>query len=364
MPVYIGVDFHARQQTICYLTTEDGEIHRGRLEHKGNDIEHRNVREFYSHFKEEVIVGIEAGGCSEWFERMMSELGIEVWVGNASHIRRLALRKQKNDKRDAGHILDLMVSGRFPRLYRRSAGSQEILRQTGYRHKLIKMRTIMNNSLRAIARNEGLLLGSKLASKKGREWLESLKVSEAVKQQVGELLQLIEKVTTEVERVEKWLGEKAANDPRVQLVQTHPGIGLLTSLVLVHTLEPIERFANSRKVTAFVGMDPVEESSGDRRKIGSISKAGSKLLRFLLVEAGHVAIRKDKELERFYVRVANRRNKAKAKVAVARKLLVRSYIMLRDNIDAEEFHRRGVEARSSRVARKRNKPDAGELPDA
>ena len=182
-------------------------------------------------------------------------------------------------------------------------------------------------------------------------------MSEAVKEQVSELLKLIEQITAKVERVEKWLEEKAVNDPRVQLLQTRPGIGLLTSLVLVHTLEPIERFANSRKVTAFVGMDPVEDSSADRRRIGSISKAGSKLLRFLLVEAGHVAIRKDKELQRFYVRVAKRRNKLKAKVAVARKLLVRCFIMLRDNIDAEEFHRRGVEARSSRVARKHDMPD-------
>lgn len=351
MPVYIGVDFHARQQTLSYLTTEDGQIHRARLEHERDDVEHRNVRAFYSQFEDKVIVGIESGGCSDWYERMMEGLGIEVWVGNAFQIRKLALRKQKNDRRDAEHILELLVSGRFPRLYRRSAYSSEVLKQIGYRHKVIKMRTMLHNTLRAIARNEGLMLGSKMTSDKGRARLATLKVTEAVRSEIKGVIELIDRLEKEVKRVEQWLLEQASKDRRSLLLQTHPGIGLLTSLALVHTLEPVERFANSRKVTAYVGLDPVEDSSADRIRIGSISKAGSQLLRFLLVEAGQVAIRKDEELKRFYHRLSKRRNKPKAKVAVARKLLVRSFIMLRDNIDAGEFVRRGVEARSSRVAR-------------
>jgi transposase len=351
MTVYIGVDFHARQQTLCYLTTEDGQIKRCRVEHVLDDVEHQNVRAFYSQFKGKVIVGIESGGCSDWFERMMGELGIEVWVGNAFQIRRLALRKQKNDKRDAEHILGLLVSGRFPRLYRRTEYSSEVLSQIGYRHKVIKMRTMLHNTLRAIARNQGLMIVSKMTSNKGRARLERLNVTESVRREIDGVVELIERLEKEVKRVEQWLGEQATKDRRTLLLQTHPGIGLLTSLALVHTLEPVERFANSRKVTAFVGLDPVEDSSAERIRIGPISKAGSKLMRFLLVEAGQIAIRKDEELKRFYNRVALRRNKPKAKVAVARKLLVRSFIMLRDNIDAGEFQRRGVEARSSRVAR-------------
>ena len=94
-------------------------------------------------------------------------------------------------------------------------------------------------------------------------------------------------------------------------------------------------------MTAYVGFDPVEDSSGTRRRIGSISKQGSRLLRFLLVEAGQIAIRRDQELAQVYKRVCIRRGHAKAKVAVARRLLVRAFIMLRDEIDYAEFHRRG-----------------------
>jgi transposase len=350
MTVYIGVDFHARQQTISYLTTEEGEIRRTRLEHSADDITHENVRSFYSQFKGEVIVGFEAGGYSQWFEEMLEQLGHEIWVGDAAEIRRLARRKQKNDKRDANLILELMVDGRFPRLHRRSARSREILRQIGYRHKLVKMRTMAKNSIKAIALGGGLVVRSQFYSQGGRQRLEMLKLSPSVSRQTEELMDLIEQLTKKIKRVEEWLAVEARKDERVKLLQTQPGIGLLTSLALVNTLEPIERFSNGRKVTAFVGMDPVEDSSGERKRIGSISKSGSKLMRFLLTEAAQVAIKKDDELGKFFHRVMKRRNTPKAIVAVGRKLLVRSFIMLRDGIDAEEFARRGVKARSSRVA--------------
>jgi len=350
MRVYIGVDFHARQQTISYLTTEDGQIQRTRLEHLAEDIVHQNVRNFYSQFKGEVIVGFEAGGYSQWFEEMLEQLGHEIWVGDAAEIRRLARRKQKNDKKDANLILELMVEKRFPRLHRRSARSREILRQIGYRHKLVKMRTMAKNSVKAIALGAGLVVRSQFNSQAGRQRLEKLKLTASVSRQAEELIELIDQLNEKIKRVEEWLKEAAAKDERVTLLQTQPGIGLLTSLALVSTLEPIERFSTSRKVTAYVGMDPVEDSSGDRKRIGSISKSGSKLMRFLLSEAAQVAIKKDDELGKFFHRVMKRRNTPKAIVAVGRKLLVRSFIMLRDGIDAEEFARRGVKARSSRVA--------------
>lgn len=350
MTVYIGVDFHARQQTISYLTTEDGEIQRTKLEHTADDIGHQNVQRFYSQFSGNVIVGFEAGGYSQWFESVLEQMGHEIWVGDAAEIRRLARRKQKNDKRDANLILELMVTGRFPRLHRRSARSREILRQIGYRHKMVKMRTMAKNSLKAIALGAGLVVRSQFYSQRGRAVMEVLKLSPSVTQQTEELFELIEQLNKRIKRVEEWLSKEAVKDERVGLLQTQPGIGLLTSLALVNMLEPVGRFSNSRKVTAYIGMDPVEDSSGDRKRIGSISKSGSRLMRFLLSEAAQVAIQKDDELRKFFYRVMKRRNTPKAIVAVGRKLLVRSFIMLRDGIDAEEFARRGVKARSSRVA--------------
>jgi transposase len=206
------------------------------------------------------------------------------------------------------------------------------------------------NSVKAIALGAGLVVRSQFYSQAGRQRLEMLKLTPSVSRQAEELIELIDQLNEKIKRVEEWLTKEAAKDERVTLLQTQHGIGLLTSLALVSTLEPIERFSTSRKVTAYVGMDPVEDSSGERKRIGSISKSGSKLVRFLLCEAAQVAIQKDEELKKFFYRVMKRRNTPKAIVAVGRKLLVRSFIMLRDGIDAEEFARRGVKARSSRVA--------------
>src|SRR5437870_12521552 len=95
-------------------------------------------------------------------------------------------------------------------------------------------------------------------------------------------------------------GGESNSDNRVQRLRTHYGIGPLRGLCLVHTLECVERFANARKVTAYVGFDPVEDTSGERRRIGSISIQGSRLLRFDLVEAVQIAMGKAPDFARVY----------------------------------------------------------------
>ncbi len=345
MTVYIGVDFHARQQTVSYLTTEDGEIRRLQLDHGAP----AGVRAFYEQFAgSEVMVGFEASGYAAWFEEMLEELGHEIWIGHATAIRLFARRRQKNDRRDADLILDLLLRGDFPRIHRYSPASREVLQQLRYRQRLVKMRTMVVNSLVFMAASRGVSLRTQLKSRRGVERLRQMALPHPLREQRDELCQLLLEFQARIQQVESWLAAKAESNVRVQRLRTHYGIGPLTGLCLAHTLECPERFANPRKVTAFVGFDPVEDSSGERRRIGSISKQGSRLLRFLLIEAGQVAIRKDQDLARVYRRVLVRRGHAKAKVAVGRRLLVRAFIMLRDEIDYAEFQRRGVAARSSR----------------
>jgi transposase len=345
MTVYIGVDFHARQQTISYLTTEDGEIHRLVLEHE----KPAEVRAFYGQFAgQQVVVGFESSGYAAWFEELLEELGSEIRIGHAADIRRYARRRQKNDRRDADLILDLLVSGDFPRIHRYSAASREVLQQLRYRQKLVKMRTMVINGLLFMASSRGVTLRSQLQSQRGQARLRQLALPAPLAQQRDELCQLLLELNSKITKVQAWLAAKAEQDVRVQRLRTQHGIGPLTGLCLAHTLECPERFANGRKVTAYVGFDPVEDSTGERRRIGSISKEGSRLLRFFLVEAGQVAVRRDVELARVYKRLLLRRGHATAKVAIGRRLLVRAFIMLRDEIDYAEFQRRGVAARSSR----------------
>jgi transposase len=350
--IYIGVDFHARQQTICYLTTETGELVTCELKHQDKEA----VRAFYAAFRGRVIVGLEASGYSPWFERLLEELGYEVWLGHATEIRRRARWRQKNDRRDAELILDLMLHNEFPRLHRPAIQSREVMRMLRYRQKLIKIRTMSKNSLQALALQAGIAKRSGLFTREGKQELDAALMSPAMQWQREHWLQLLQPLDQQVLEAMVWLKAQSKDDVCIARLRTHPGIGLLSSLCLVHTLQPVARFRNTRKVAAYAGFDPVERSSAEHKRFLGISKAGSRLLRHLMVEAANVAARKDEDLKRFYQRVADRRGRPKAKVAVARKLLIRAYIMLRDEIDYAEFRRRAVAARLARLGHRPNVP--------
>jgi transposase len=342
--IYIGVDFHARQQTVCSLKTDEGVVSTHNLKHQDKT----EVRTFYQQFSGRVIVGLEASGYSPWFEQLLEELGHEVWLGDATEIRRRARWRQKNDRRDAELILDLLVHDEFPRLHRPSPQSREILRMLRYRQKLVKIRTMGKNSLQALALQSGLARRSHLFTKTGQQELRRTTMSPAMQWQREQWFQLLEPLNERLLETMLWLKQQSQDDARIKLLRTHPGIGLLTSLCVVHTLWPVSRFRNQRKVTAYVGLEPMERSSAERKHFLGISKAGSRVLRYLLVEAAHTAVKKDDDLKRFYQRLATRRGRPKAKTAAARKLLIRSYIMLRDEIDYAEFRRRAVAARLAR----------------
>jgi transposase len=327
-------------QTVAYCDSANGEIHLAQLDHRKDD-----VRAFYSEFIGEVIVGLEAGGYSSWFEAMLEELGHTVWMGHSTEIRRLANWRQKNDRRDAEQILEIMLRGDFPQIHRHSRESVEVLRMLRYRARLVKIRTMISNSLQAIAISCGLSEKGRIRSRAGQQRLKSAQMSFALKHQSEELMSLLTPLNERIAKAEKWLKQEALVDDRVRLLMTHPGVGVLTGLAIVHTLEPFNRFTRQRAVAAYVGLDPMERSSAERRHYLGISKGGSRLLRFFLGEAAHVAVRSEPDLKQFYERVAKRRGKSKATVAAARKLLIRCWIMLRNNIDYAEFRRRGVEAR-------------------
>jgi transposase len=166
----------------------------------------------------------------------------------------------------------------------------------------------------------------------------------------SEWFSLVEEFDRRIKGLDEWLERRAGADERVTRLRTQPGIRLLTALALVHTLESVTRLGGGRKVAAYIGLEPMEYSSGGKQRFGSISKGGSRLLRYLLVEAARITVRRDEELKRFYQPLLGRRGSQKARVAVARKLLVRGYIFLREGLDYAEFLRRGVEARPARAA--------------
>lgn len=274
--IYCGVDFHARQQTICCLKTETGEFTSHELKHDPKEA----VRKFYAELGGAVIVGLEASGYTPWFEQLIEELGHQVWLGDATEIRRRARRRQKNDRRDAELILELMCHDEFPRIHRPLPQSREILRMLRYRHKLVKVRTIVKNSLQSLSIQAGLSLQARLFTRQGTQQLEALTMSPVMGQQRQQWLELLQELNQRITETERWLKQQALSDPRISLLRTHPGLGLLSSLGIVHTLIPVSRFPNTRKLAAYGGFDPMERSSADKKRYLGISKAGSRLLRF------------------------------------------------------------------------------------
>ena len=322
----IGCDFHPSYQQIAMLDLATGEMVEKALSHERKE----EVRTFYAALEGSVRVGIEASGQSQWFERMLVELGHEVWIGDAAKIRASCERKQKTDRRDAELLLRLLAEDRFPRIWVPTAVERDDRQLLLHRHKLVGMRTQVKNQLQALALNQGVQRKWKLWSKAGRGQLESLPLLPWASRRRAELLQLLDQLEGSIRELDRAVAEQADARPAVRRLMTHPGVGPVTALAFALTMGPADRFCRGKQVASYLGLIPSEHSSGGRnQRLGHISKQGSPFLRGLLVEAAQSAVRHEPEMRRAYQRLAQRKCRALAKVAMARKLAVRLYWMLR-----------------------------------
>ncbi len=320
----MGCDLHTRYQEIALLDTATGEVVARRLEHENGE-----ARAFYAGLPERARVGIEATGCTQWFERLLAEGGHELWVGDPAEIRARAVRRQKTDSRDAEHLLDLLLTNRFPRLWVPSAEERDVRQLLKHRDKLVRMRTSLKNQLHYLAMSQGVCRKRKLWSGRGREELEGLRLGPWASRRRQELLELLDRLEPRIEELDQAVKAEAQRRPDVVRLMKQKGVGPVTALAFVLTLGPVERFPNSRKVVSYLGLNPSEQSSGGRQRLGHISKQGNEMLRWLLVEAGQSAAQFDPELRRKYLRLKFRRGAKVAKVAMARQLAVRLYWTLR-----------------------------------
>lgn len=335
MTLYIGVDFHPYEQSVVYCDDRNGEIGFRRFLHSDKQA----LISFYRKCGADAVIGVEATGCLWWFEKMLFDNGITLKIGDPRMIRRAALSRHKNDFRDAETILDLLMRGQFPAIVPRSEESREVLDLLNYRQSLVQKRTSVANQLHAFARSKGLSKFRLPGIRSRQRLLEAPGTTGTESLLLSSRLSLYDEITRQIKVTEAKLEEEADKGERIQLLRTHPGIGPITSLALAHTLGDVRRFRRKEEVVSFVGLDPLEKSSGETRRMGSISKHGSRLVRHLLGQAAQTC--RDQRIRQFYHQVSRRRGRPKAKVAAARKLLIHCYIMLRDGISYEEFHRRG-----------------------
>ena len=168
----IGVDYHPSDQYIAFADTETGECGERRLNHSNGEAE-KFYRELAAR-RMRVRVGMEATGYSRWFERLLAELGIEVWIGDAAEIRTKRVRKQKTDRNDAGLLLKLLLENNFPKIWVPGPENRDLRQLLWHRNRLVQMRTRIMNQLQALAMNEGQRRKKKLWNEQGRAQLEKL----------------------------------------------------------------------------------------------------------------------------------------------------------------------------------------------
>jgi transposase len=332
----VGCDLHTRKQQVAVLHTDTGEVVEQELVHAGDAVER-----FYRTLPRPVTVGIESTGYALWFHELMQHLGHTLLVGEAAKIRAMVVRKTKTDRRDAQHLLDLLKHDRFPAVWIPDPATRDRRALIAHRVRLVRMRTMVKNGLQAIALNQRLALHSALWTQRGLTQLKALALPPHTTRRRDDSLALLAWLTTRIDQLDEHIAAVASADPRVQLLLTHPGVGPLTALTPVLVLGPLARFPDRKHVVSYVGLAPAVHASADKQRLGKITKPGNALLRWVLGQAAPLAARKDDDLRRRYFSVMHRRGRPKAKVALARKLLVRLYIMLRDQIDYEEFRRRG-----------------------
>ena len=343
----IGCDFHPSWQQVAWLDAATGETGECRLVNGNGEAER-----FYRAVPEPALVGIEACGNSQWLVDMLQQIGHEVWIGDAAQIRASYVRKQKTDKRDAAHILKMLVEGRFPKLWTASAEQRDVRQLLLHRHKLVEIRTRVKNGLQHLALNRGLQKKSRLWSAAGQQALRELPLQGWAGRRRQDLLQLLKHLDQQMGELDQAVEEEAQRDKRAQLLRTHPGVGPITALAFVVTIGDVARFPRGKQVASYLGLIPRERSSGGRQRLGAISKQGNRFLRLLLVEAAHSTNRLDEGFRRTYQQRCHRMAKGVAKVAAARKLAVRLYWMLRTNTAYPEIVQIESSPRVSLVGRR------------
>src|ERR1700737_1143491 len=327
----IGVDYHPSFQQIAFLLEETGEYSERRLNHSDGEAEkfYRDLQLRGVH----VRVGMEATGYSRCFERLLAELGFEVWIGDPAEIKAKRVKKQKTDRNDARLLRRLMLENNFPQIWVPSPENRDLRQLLWHRHRLVQMRTRIMNQLQALAMNEGYRWKKKLFSEQGRAQLEKLALAPWASRRRQELLELLDRIHPTIEELTAAVEHEAKKRPEVLRLMTHPGVGPLTALAYVLIIGTPDRFCCGKQIGSYVGMIPSEDSSGGKQRLGHISKQGNSLLRFLLVEAAQAAARSNPDWRRQYLHLVLRRHKSIAKVAMGRRLGVRLYWMWRNSCE-------------------------------
>lgn len=326
---YGAIDLGKRMSQIAILK-EDGEIIERRIRTEGGHF----AAMFQSYPGIRIL--LEAGTESEWVARCLEDLGHEVIVADPNYAPMYAhrWRKVKTDRRDALALLEACRLGAHRPAHRTSEAQRQVRWHIATREALVRMRARSILLTGSLARQTGLHVpGGKAETFATR--LTTLALPDPLRKAVAPLLRVLETLNQQVTAADAALEDMVSTDPRVHRLQTVPGVGPIIAATFVATVDREDRFSGPHQLEAYLGLVPREYSSGERQARGRITKAGNARLRYLLIEGAWSILNHQKPetaaLRAWALRLAARRGKPRAVVALARRLAGILFAMMRDN---------------------------------
>jgi transposase len=323
--LHVGLDLHKKYSTVVVMD-DDGNI---QLEDTLYHDDRPRLTEFFSKLAGKAVVTVEATRDWYWLYELLEELGVTVKLANARKVRLIAEAWLKNDKVDPKSLAQLERTGFLPEAYispRPIRDNREYLR---YRLTLVRLRTGLKNKVHALVDKLGIKHPfADLFCPAGRRFLSQLTLRTAYQEELTNYLALIEDLERRIVAATKEIKRQLKPDHRAKLLMALPAVGHLTAYLLLNEIGDIKRFPTPGKLCAYGGIVPIVRQSADHRWQGHITKEGNRYIRWALTEVACLAPSKDYALGCFYRRVAARRGPLKARVAVARKLLVAAWYVL------------------------------------
>lgn len=330
--VYVGMDVHSLSTTICIFDPAGESSRQYRTVTVETEAEAigRVLRPLSGRCK----VAYEIGAQAQWVMAVLMAIGVaEIFVANPSRIPWLFRDGRKNDKLDARKLATLLYLGQLPTVHLPSADVSAWRALIHLRRTVVKRRTMVKNQIRSILRAYVYRCPHKSCwSKVGRTWLTSLTFDAARGFMVEMLLSEMDALTAQLGRLHDRLDEIAVAHPDVALLRTIPGIGPRTAEAIAAFADGVQRFGNRKKFASYFGMTPTLDASGGRERLGHISRRGPSVVRWLIVEAAHIVIRRNPEMRAYFDRLHRDKKDRykKAIVATGRKLLTIAFAMMRD----------------------------------
>ncbi len=321
--LHYGLDVHRKYTSICVM--DDG----GLILAEGKAV----TQELTSHpafsLKGEKRAVLEAGGNWHYLYELLEPAVNEVLLAHPLRVRAIAAARVKTDAIDARTLAHLLRADLIPAAYIPPPAVRESRELFRFRYDLVKQRSALKNRVHALLAQEGLNSPfTDLFGRHGREWMAQLALADSKRTRLESFLRVLDGFTAEIQAADRIILERVKTDEKAKLLMTIPGVGFRTALVILAEVGEVSRFPDANHLVSYAGLAPRVRSSGGRTKLGNITKQGSSALRWALVEATHLAVRKPGYLQEMHRRLRRGKSAAVAIMACARQLLVAIYFML------------------------------------